>query len=661
MEVNNFITNYCPGCMRAGSEQVCPECGFDRAVKNEAPALSCGHLLEGRYVIGRTLSSDSEGFTYIAKDQLDGKRVCIREFFPEELVERANDGTKILEGCKNAHYTCAAEFVYLWKGLMSLNGLSALPKVNRVFFAEGSLVAIYDYEDSISLREYIDKTQDGLISYEESRRLLLSVLTTLETLHTKDIYHRGISFDNIRVREDKSVFITGFGIPQSRKLMCDISADLPAGFSAPEQYKAEQFTGAWTDVYACAVLIFYTLTGTVVPDAKLRMTDDTFLLPLSLREKLPKYVSVALVDALAVSPSERTDSMESFRLSLFGLYEKPQDYVSAYYRAENKKRQAIATSQLLDLEKTVPAKVTVNTEKAAIIKPQKLNSTTSTRLSQTHSAPFLEKTTNEKKESENKTPPIHVSPGASVNNPAPTPKTSTPPKSKKKKKKKKDNGVGKFTVMIVLLCVVLCVGLYYLLGDTSDSLDAVNATPQTDVQSVTPVTSPTADAETVDVPGFVGELKTHVMADAEARNILNISYEDEYSRDVEPGIIIRQSIEAGTQTAKMSQLVLYVSAGPKPYTMINFVGTDANAAKELLESNGITVVTQTFDNDGSQIANTVSTQSVAEGVTVYDGDTVTLIIWGEKMTEAPTTETPTTSSHGQDEGIIQKIVREIFG
>ena len=61
----------CLGCMSDnGGENICPICGFDNTTQNPSYALPVKSLLENRYFIGKTLSEDGEGITYIGWDNV---------------------------------------------------------------------------------------------------------------------------------------------------------------------------------------------------------------------------------------------------------------------------------------------------------------------------------------------------------------------------------------------------------------------------------------------------------------------------------------------------------------------------------------------------------------------------------------------------------------
>jgi|LSQX01.3.fsa_nt_gb hypothetical protein len=166
------------------------------------------------------------------------------------------------------------------------------------------------------------------------------------------------------------------------------------------------------------------------------------------------------------------------------------------------------------------------------------------------------------------------------------------------------------------------------------------------------------EPEYVQVPNFVGFKKTAVMADAEARRALTISYTEEYSNDVEPGIVIRQSLNSGETVLKSTDLMVYVSAGPKPIPIIDFTGYPVEDAKKILEDEGLVVKTETVLNDGSGIENHIRNMTPAGGSTLFEGDEVVFYIYSAAP---PSTTAPNINNSVENRGIIRDILNYLFG
>ena len=199
---------------------------------------------------------------------------------------------------------------------MRYNGLSCLIKVNDVFEYNNTVYAVYEHCEDMTLREYLIKSnngQGGNISWERARQLFMPLLSTLNTLHTAGILHRGISPQTLLVGSDGKLKLSGFSIWQARTARNELNAELYSGYAAIEQYGFEGQQGTWTDVYSLAAVIYRALTGSDPIIATERVINDRLMIPAQIAENLPAYVINALVNALQILPEDRTRNIEQFR------------------------------------------------------------------------------------------------------------------------------------------------------------------------------------------------------------------------------------------------------------------------------------------------------------------------------------------------------------
>ena len=89
-------TNFCMGCMAdMAGNTVCPQCGWNSQEPQMLHALPYGASLQGRYIVGRAQKTNGEGITYIGRDTVQNTLVEIREFFPQSLCSRSEDGASV--------------------------------------------------------------------------------------------------------------------------------------------------------------------------------------------------------------------------------------------------------------------------------------------------------------------------------------------------------------------------------------------------------------------------------------------------------------------------------------------------------------------------------------------------------------------------------------
>lgn len=325
--------NLCMSCMKEiGEKKQCPYCGYHADSAQIPPYLPVRTVVSNRYLVGKMLEYNGEGATYIGWDLLEKKAVKIREFIPDSFTTRttSNLTLQIMRGSENIFTELRQSFVELWTKLARLKGLSALISVTDVVNDYGTSFAIYDHFEGISLRDFLLRSKTGYISWDKARNLLMPILSTLGTLHSSGIIHRGISPTTLIIGPDGKIKITGFCIGAARNLRSDLNSRLYDGYAAIEQYGFDGGQGTWTDIYAFAAVLYRTLIGSDPISAKERMSNDKLMVPGKFAEALPAYVINGLVNALQILPEDRTRTVEQLRAELSaspaaasGSYQKP--------------------------------------------------------------------------------------------------------------------------------------------------------------------------------------------------------------------------------------------------------------------------------------------------------------------------------------------------
>lgn len=311
--------NLCMSCMKEiGNLKTCPHCGFHSDTQQIAPYLPIRTVLGNRYLVGKLLSYNGDGATYIGLDLSTRSAINIREFFPVGIANRGIKDFSVFP--KEQHQIlfneCLHSFMEMWRKLMRLSGLSALIKVHDVLEGNGTCYAVTEHIDGVTLREYLLRNNVGYISWDKARPLLMPVLSTLGTLHSSGIVHRGISPSTLIVAPDGKIRITGFSISQVRSARSELKHQLFTGYAAFEQYGFEGRQGAWTDIYGFGAVLYRTLIGTDPIDATERVTNDRLMVPGKFAEQLPAYVINGLVNALQILPEDRTRTVEELRAEL---------------------------------------------------------------------------------------------------------------------------------------------------------------------------------------------------------------------------------------------------------------------------------------------------------------------------------------------------------
>lgn len=301
-----------------GEAKQCPYCGFLSESAQIPPYLPVRTVIANRYLVGKMLEYNGEGATYIGWDLTEKKAIKIREFIPDSFTTRTTSNLRlqIMRGSEDVFTELRQSFEELWTKLARLKGLSALISVTNVVEDYGTSYAIYEHFEGVTLRDFLLKSKTGYISWEKARQLLMPILSTLGTLHSSGIIHKGISPSTLVISSDGKLKITGFCTGAARTARSDLNSQLFDGYAAIEQYGFDGSQGTWTDIYAFAAVLYRTLIGSDPISAKERMSNDRLMVPGKFAEALPAYVINGLINALQILPEDRTRTVEQLRAEL---------------------------------------------------------------------------------------------------------------------------------------------------------------------------------------------------------------------------------------------------------------------------------------------------------------------------------------------------------
>lgn len=539
------IENLCVNCFDELTEgSVCAHCGYDNEKSNDTIYLPAKTILAGKYAVGAVQSHESDAVTYMGYDSQLDRAVLIREFYPKGLASR-------LEGNKDLHVrqkfieavlAYKKSFYKLWTTLEKMQNLSAVVPVYDVFEENGTVYAVIEYMESIPLREYLLRNDDGFIPWDNARLMFMPILTTIEALHSSNIIHGSITPDNLLLCRDGKVRLKPFTIQESVVINSNLEFNVNDGYTAVEQYENNHKICPATDIYAFSACLYRALVGTNPPGATERETNDKIMIPNSIAETIPMHVIKALGNGLQIYPERRIKSIADFR-------------------------------EILDASPAVKAKATENAE------------------------PEVNKSYDE-----------YISNESGII--------------------KKSNIV--VIVLVVLIVIAMAAGIYVV--------------KFTDLVSDKDTTAPIAAAMTYEVPSFAnnGYTQTDIENNGAWNDQFSITFDYDYSTDVEEGIIFKQSVVPGETVEAKTPIVLTVSKGIQTETVPDVSGLALDVATKRLEELGFKVSSVEVYNDGSHVVNTVKSSycsAPAAGDVVAVGEEIVLQVYGEVQT---TTTQPST-------------------
>lgn len=336
----------CLGCMREiGDVERCPHCGFSREDVVLPNALKPKTVLHSRYVVGKLLSSDGEGNTYIGFDCNKECAIYLREYMPDNLCAREEETLIVEPGCDAKFKALKSDFLDLYQNLGELNSLENIIRVYDLFEENNTVYAVYLKYDAVPLSQYI-REQAGELSWKQASELFKPIFESLAVIHTHGVIHRGISPETLMVTLEGKLILTGFEICAARVQHSELRSKIYEGYAAPEQYARMTPHGEWTDVYGLCAVLYKTLSGTMPPEANTRAVNDNLIPLVELNETVPLSVSLAVERGLTCDYRERTGNIRGLVSDLYheGNFTISMDAVkeeaTQYYDAAKKRPAA---------------------------------------------------------------------------------------------------------------------------------------------------------------------------------------------------------------------------------------------------------------------------------------------------------------------------------
>ena len=184
-----------------GDAEVCPYCGYREGTPPLAPHyLRPGTVLAGKYLVGRGLGHGGFGTTYIARDQVLGIKLAIKEYLPQDCASRAPGSNMVVpfsgDGAKR--FADGLEsFLQEARTLARFDGSPNIVGVRDFFTENGTAYLVMNYLEGITLKQYLVRSGGKPVPFEKMLGILLPVMDALRTVHAAGLLHRDVSPDNI--------------------------------------------------------------------------------------------------------------------------------------------------------------------------------------------------------------------------------------------------------------------------------------------------------------------------------------------------------------------------------------------------------------------------------------------------------------------------------
>ncbi len=268
-------TEHCPYC-GSGVQQgdtTCTNCGAN--IESMWANLPDGFILiddtQRRLEIKRVLGRGGFGITYLVKPvKKGGRRVTVKELFPDGLVVRDANGTvRAKQGNEKAFESSKMRFLAEAQILRKLKHPSSTA-FKGIWPMNGTLYMTLEFIDGETLEAHI--ARGAHLSESEAIAILHPVLEALEELHGYGLLHRDIKPANLMLPTDpdRPVELIDFGSAVAFQAGAPTkltSAILTPQYAPLELYGSNVRLGPPSDLYSLGATIYEAVSGVRIPTA----------------------------------------------------------------------------------------------------------------------------------------------------------------------------------------------------------------------------------------------------------------------------------------------------------------------------------------------------------------------------------------------------------
>ena len=591
--------------------------------------LELGTMLSGRYDVLKRVGSGGMADVYMAKDHKLNRNVAVKVLKSEYVEDE-----KFLKKFETEAQAVAR--------LSHPN----IVNIYDVGIEDGINYIVMELAEGITLKEYIRKK--GYLSPKETVEISTQIASAISHAHKNHIIHRDIKPQNILVSDTGIIKVTDFGIAKATSSNTVTSTATAMGsvhYISPEQAKG-RFCDEKSDIYSLGITMYEMVTGHVPFDHENGVTialmhlQNEITPPSQIRDGIPDSLEKIILKCTMKKPEERYQTADDLIADLRLVFEDTSGgYVGVVPAIDDSPTIMIDQNELTQR---------INTPK----KDQKIQQ--EEPLKDEEQNAYLDEDDEEESGMNSKIEKLVIVLAAVVGaiilisiivfvvkssgvfkSGKSTTTTSIGTTAESNDTESKKYTVDNYIGMSLSAAREKIDGKFKIKVEEEYSADyakglVIRQDPESDTEleegkTLTLVVSKgTRTEDKVSVPEVVGKMESSAKSELEAAG-LKVSVKTKYSTDVAKGKVISQSPGSGNQVTKNSTVVITVSQGEKPETMVRVPNlryfTESGARSELKNSNLVlgSVLTEYSDSveKGLVIRQTVSSGSkVKEGTAV---------------------------------------------
>jgi len=220
---------------------------------NETFDLNPGDILDEQYEVKENLGGRISNQVWLAADIETGEDVVLKSF--GNIHDYPKSERKVLEKIKNegGH-----------NNIVNLRDTIEIERTSSNGRAKTAQVLVKDYIEGPTLQKYVSKSDNG-IGAELVYNIGIQLANALGKTHNRDFVLREFSPSDIILTDQNKPVLTDLGLAFPL-FKGGEAAVVKSEFAAPEVQQPGSRIDAGADVYTLGKILFYSLTGGLVPD-----------------------------------------------------------------------------------------------------------------------------------------------------------------------------------------------------------------------------------------------------------------------------------------------------------------------------------------------------------------------------------------------------------
>ena len=288
-----------------------------------------GLLLDDRYKIKRLLGIGGMAMVFEADD-----------IFRKVVV-----AVKILKDEFASDEVSVQRFINESKAVLMLSHANIV-KIFDVSIKGENKYIVMEYIDGITLKSYIERK--GALSVKETISYSIQILRALEHAHLGGVIHRDIKPQNIMLLKNGQIKVTDFGIaklPDAKTLTATDKAIGTVYYISPEQAAGEKGIDRRADLYSVGVMMYEMLTGRLPFDAEnpvsiaLKQINEQPKAPTDIVPTIPKGLEQIVLFAMEKDKDKRFQTATQMIDLLLKVRENPGVIFRQKNQASTKKKK----------------------------------------------------------------------------------------------------------------------------------------------------------------------------------------------------------------------------------------------------------------------------------------------------------------------------------